>query len=48
MQYVVTEYGCVNLQFSSVPDRVKKLISIAHPDYRDELMYQARTAGLLY
>ena len=48
VQYVVTEYGCVNLMFSSVPDRVKKLISIAHPDYRDELVYQAKKAGLLY
>lgn len=48
VQYIVTEYGCVNLQFCSVPDRVKKLISIAHPDYRDELVYQAKTAGLLY
>jgi acyl-CoA hydrolase len=48
VQYVVTEYGCVNLQFCSVPERVRKLISIAHPDYRDELTYQAKEAGLLY
>ena len=32
VQYVVTEYGCVNLMFNSIPDRAKKLISIAHPD----------------
>lgn len=48
VQHVVTEYGCVNLMFSSIPDRVKKLISIAHPDFRDELYFQAKQAGLLY
>ena len=48
VQWVATEYGCVNLQYKSIPDRVKLLISIAHPDYRDELFFQAKEAGLLY
>jgi acyl-CoA hydrolase len=48
VQYIVTEYGCVNLQFCSVPERVKKLISIAHPEYREELTGLAKQAGLLY
>lgn len=48
VQYIVTEFGCVNLQFNSIPDRVRKLISIAHPDFRDELTFQAKNAGLLY
>ncbi len=46
--YVVTEYGCVNLQFCDIPTRAKKLISIAHPDFRDELTFEARKNGLLY
>ena len=47
VQYVVTEYGCVNLMFSNVEDRVKKLISIAHPDYRKDLLLGAKKAGLI-
>ena len=37
MMYVVTEYGMVNLKGKSVAERAKALISIAHPDFRDEL-----------
>lgn len=46
--YVVTEYGCVNLQFCDIPTRAKRLISIAHPDFRDELTFEAKKHGLLY
>lgn len=48
VQWVATEFGCVNLQFKSIPNRVRALISIAHPDYRSELHYQAEKAGMLY
>jgi len=48
IMYVVTEYGCVNLWGQDVPTRVKLLVSIAHPDFRDELTFQAKKAGLLY
>ena len=48
VQHIVTEYGCVNLQFCDIPTRAKRLISIAHPDFREELTYQAKKAGLLY
>ena len=41
MTYVVTEYGIVNLKGKSVPERALSLISIAHPDYREELTRQA-------
>jgi acyl-CoA hydrolase len=41
MMYVVTEYGIVNLKGKSVPERALALISIAHPDYREELTRQA-------
>jgi len=40
--YVVTEYGIVNLKGKSISARALALISIAHPDDRDELMKQAR------
>ncbi|MCD8036859.1 MAG: 4-hydroxybutyrate--acetyl-CoA CoA transferase [Clostridiales bacterium] len=48
VMYIVTEYGCVNLQFCDVPTRAKRLISIAHPDFRDELTFEAKKNGLLY
>ena len=48
VQYIASEYGCVNLQFCDVPDRVRKMISIAHPEYRDELMFRAKKLGLVY
>lgn len=46
--YVVTEYGCVNLQFCDIPTRAKRLISIAHPDFRDKLTFEAKKNGLIY
>jgi acyl-CoA hydrolase len=47
-QYVVTEYGAVNLQYRDIPTRAKMLISIAHPDYRERLTYDAKKTGLIY
>ena len=40
-QYVVTEYGMVNLKGLSTWERAEALISIAHPDFRQELIEQA-------
>jgi acyl-CoA hydrolase len=37
VMYVVTEFGIVNLKGKSVPERAQALISIAHPDFREEL-----------
>lgn len=48
VQYVVTEYGCVNLFAKDAVTRAKLLISIAHPDFRDELTFQAKEKGLIY
>ncbi len=39
--YVVTEYGLVNLKGLSSWQRAEALISIAHPDFRDELIASA-------
>jgi len=43
---VVTEYGVAQLKDLSRHERAKQLISIAHPDDRDELRFQARALGL--
>ncbi len=45
--YVVTEYGIVNLKGKSVAERVRAMISIAHPDFRDQLEQEAREHKLI-
>ena len=47
VHYVVTEYGAVNLFGKSLQERAMAMISIAHPDFRDELFQQAKEIGLL-
>jgi acyl-CoA hydrolase len=47
IMYVVTEYGIVNLKGRSVPERALAMISIAHPDFRDDLERDARAHGLI-
>ena len=47
MMYVVTEFGIVNLKGKSVPERARAMISLAHPEFRDELERQAHRSGLL-
>ena len=37
VEYVVTEYGCVNLKGRSTEERAHALIGIAHPKFRQEL-----------
>lgn len=41
VNYVVTEYGIVQLKGLSTWERTEKIISIAHPDFRDELIREA-------
>ena len=47
VDYIVTEYGAVQLKGTSVKERVRLLISVAHPKFRDELAAQAREIGYI-
>ncbi len=48
VQYIVTEYGIADLYNKSIPQRVHALIAVAHPDFRDELLAQAREKKLIF
>ena len=41
VMYLVTEFGMVNVKGRSVAERAKGIISLAHPDFREELERQA-------
>lgn len=45
VEYIITEHGVVNLKYQGVSQRVKKMISISHPQFRDELTFQAKKIG---
>jgi acyl-CoA hydrolase/GNAT superfamily N-acetyltransferase len=47
VHYVVTEFGAVNLFGKSLQERAMGMISIAHPDFREELFSRAKEMGLL-
>ena len=44
--YVITEYGTINLKGKSTWQRAELLISIAHPNFRDTLVKDARRLGI--
>ena len=41
LHYVVTEYGKFNVKGKSTWERAEGLISIAHPQFREELIAEA-------
>ena len=41
VQYVVTEYGIVNLHGKNMRQRAEAMATIAHPDFREEILRQA-------
>lgn len=41
IHYLVTEYGMVNLKGLSTWQKAEAIISVAHPDFRDELIAEA-------
>ena len=47
VQYVVTEFGSVNLKDLTIKKRALALIELAHPDFREDLLDQAVKSGLL-
>jgi 4-hydroxybutyrate CoA-transferase len=47
VMYVATEYGVAELQYRSVKERAQALISISHPDFREELTFEAKKHGLI-
>jgi butyryl-CoA:acetate CoA-transferase len=46
VDYLVTEYGIVNLKGKTLWERAESIISIAHPDFRDELKKEAQNMGI--
>ena len=47
VDYIVTEYGVAHLRGESLNSRTRQLIRIAHPDFRDELQFEAKKRGIL-
>ena len=47
VDFVVTEYGVASLRGASIRERAAELINIAHPDYRDQLIYEAKKLYLM-
>lgn len=47
VDYIVTEYGIAHLRGESLASRARQLISIAHPDFRDELLFEAKKRGIM-
>ena len=47
VQFVATEYGVVNLFGKTLQERAMALISIAHPNFRDELFSKAKELNLI-
>jgi RimJ/RimL family protein N-acetyltransferase len=47
VQYVVTEYGAVNLFGKSLQERVLAMIEISHPNFRESLFEAAKQAGMI-
>lgn len=46
IHYLVTEYGMVNLKGASTWERAEKIISVAHPDFREGLIARAEEMGI--
>ena len=44
---IVTEYGIAKLRGKPLSERAKALISIAHPNFRDELTFAAKQQGII-
>lgn len=47
VQYVATEYGIVNLKRLTMQERVNAMISLAHPEFREQLREEAKAHHLI-
>lgn len=47
VDYIVTEFGLAHLRGETLSSRAKQLIAIAHPDFRDELTFEAKKRGII-
>ncbi len=47
VSYVVSEFGMVNLLGKNMEERAMAMISLAHPDFRDELFQKAKEDDLI-
>ncbi|RLD15182.1 MAG: 4-hydroxybutyrate--acetyl-CoA CoA transferase, partial [Caldiserica bacterium] len=47
VDYVVTEYGVAHLRGKSVRDRALSLIKIAHPKFREKLLFEAKKLNIV-
>ena len=47
VDYIVTEYGVAMLRGKTLSQRTKALIAVAHPKFRDQLIYDAKKMNIL-
>jgi acyl-CoA hydrolase len=47
VDHVVTEYGVASLRGTNIKERVKRLVAIAHPKFKEALLRDAKTFGLI-
>lgn len=47
VMYIATEYGLATLVGKSTRERTKELINVAHPNYRDQLKFEAKKMNLM-
>jgi len=45
--YIVSEYGLADVYLKTIPDRIRAIIRIAHPDFRQELKKKICTTSLI-
>ena len=45
VQYIVTEYGVAELADRNIREKALNLIAIAHPDFREQLLFDAKKYG---
>jgi len=48
VDWLVTEYGAVCLRGTAMDERARRIISVAHPDFREQLTQEALRLGILH